>query len=393
MRCEELEAIVFSGREATEEERAAMREHAGTCEACRVLLEQEQLLRGARELDACVQMPESFTQGWRARVRAQAHQQMHREKRGSRASAMLRGLRRSWVPRAAAWACCAAVLLGVGAQLGARRQNAQDTAASQAVFDGARVSSVEEDTGAAGGLARTRSMSAADAGTQEARKIVRTAEISLNTDALDAAVQALRERTAERGGSVTSCEIAGTQEEGRSAYLELSVPSGELEPLLEDAQALGEVIRQSSRDVDRTGSYQDTAARLESARAQKQRLDELYAQAENMEDILAITDALFDVQAEIDSLEGASREMDARSDNAQVSVFISEESSSVRQGPFFTRLAGALLEGAQALGSGLEELALAAAFALPGLFAATVLAFLVLGGIRHVRRRKKRRPF
>ena len=90
MRCEELEAIVFSGREATEEERAAMREHAGTCEACRVLLEQEQLLRGARELDACVQMPESFTQGWRARVRAQAHQQMHREKRGSRASAMLR---------------------------------------------------------------------------------------------------------------------------------------------------------------------------------------------------------------------------------------------------------------------------------------------------------------
>ena len=33
MRCEELEAIVFSGREITAEERAEMEAHAETCEA------------------------------------------------------------------------------------------------------------------------------------------------------------------------------------------------------------------------------------------------------------------------------------------------------------------------------------------------------------------------
>ena len=41
MKCEELEAIVFSGKEPTEEQHMQMQEHAKNCEACRALLNRD----------------------------------------------------------------------------------------------------------------------------------------------------------------------------------------------------------------------------------------------------------------------------------------------------------------------------------------------------------------
>ena len=69
MRCEELEAIVFSGREITAEERAEMEAHAKTCEACRALMDNADALRGMQRIDEDVTPPESFTRGWRMAIR------------------------------------------------------------------------------------------------------------------------------------------------------------------------------------------------------------------------------------------------------------------------------------------------------------------------------------
>ena len=69
MRCEELEAIVFSGREIAAEERAEMEAHAETCEACRALMDNADALRGMQRIDEDVTPPESFTRGWRMAIR------------------------------------------------------------------------------------------------------------------------------------------------------------------------------------------------------------------------------------------------------------------------------------------------------------------------------------
>lgn len=69
MRCEELEAIVFSGREITAEERAEMEAHAETCEACRALMDNADALRGMQRIDEDVTPPESFTKGWLRQIR------------------------------------------------------------------------------------------------------------------------------------------------------------------------------------------------------------------------------------------------------------------------------------------------------------------------------------
>ena len=105
MKCEELEAIVFSGKEPTEEQRMQMQEHAKNCEACRALLNSAELLGGMREIDDDVELPESFTAGWRQAVRAQSRQPIRFEEQVKKRRA------RPAITRILSYAACAAVVL------------------------------------------------------------------------------------------------------------------------------------------------------------------------------------------------------------------------------------------------------------------------------------------
>ena len=69
MRCEALEELIFSGRDVTAQERQAMEAHAQGCAACRALMAQADVLRGARTLDDDVEVPARCSQGWRRAVR------------------------------------------------------------------------------------------------------------------------------------------------------------------------------------------------------------------------------------------------------------------------------------------------------------------------------------
>ena len=152
-----------------------------------------------------------------------------------------------------------------------------------------------------------------------ARKIVRTASLSLETASFDAVIEAIRGQTAQAGGLVSQCDIGGTAG-SRYARMQLSVPEAALDGFLAGAQALGTVTSQSTSTEDMTDQYQDNASRLESARARKQRLDELFEKAQDMEDIVTLTNAIFDVQEEIDRLTGANQRIDNRAQNATISA-------------------------------------------------------------------------
>ena len=390
MRCEALEEIVFSGREATPQQRQAMEEHARGCAACRALLAQEDVLRGARELDSQAEVPAAFSQRWRRAVRLTPQRQGLMRRMAGLLDGHPRG---KMAVRLAAYACCAVVLVGVGAGLGGRQQDMlmatgarMRTSANSAAMVSDEDDALYETAGVAGVYTGT---AGADGGAQQKRKILRTAQLDVRTGHFDDALDALRERTEALGGSVTSCDVWGEKGTVRTATLELSIPEGELDSFLAGAGALGTVTRSQSRAQDVTAAYQDNASRLESARAQKQRLDELYAQAEDMEDIVTLTDAIFSVQQEIDELEGRNRSIDARAANAQVTVSLTEEPEGAEQEqtPFARALAQRAESGLEALGSFFASLALALAWALPwlGVAAAVVLAVLL---VRRWRRRR-----
>ena len=379
MKCEELEAIVFSGKAPTDEQRTQMREHAKTCEACRALMENAELLGGMREIDDDVELPESFKTGWREAIRAQNRPLISFEKQAKKRRP------RAMMTRILSYAACAAVVLAAGVGLG-RLSGGNTTNATEymsySAYDDADYSVNNEMSGVG-----MRSMAASNSGTRQDKKIVRRAWLNFKTDAFDEAVDTLRNRVTDMGGSVESCDISGTKDTSRAASLTLRVPSEELDALLEGAGELGEITREQTTAVDMTDTYTDNASRLESARAKKQQLDALYAQAENMEDIITLTNALFDVQEEIDALEGQNRQIDDDVSFATLVVSISEKSSAVSaKQPFLTRMGRQFSDGLEHFGAFVSDCALALVYALPWLVVLAVIFAVAAAVIRKKRK-------
>ena len=373
MRCEELEAIVFSGREVSAEEREEMEAHAKTCEACRALLNNADVLSGMRQIDENVTPPASFTRGWRSAIR-----------RTPRVLSISDWMRRKGA-RVIGYAACAALVFAAGAgagRLSDSGKTATQTAYSYDTYAMDDVGAVYESSAApmlgARGIAAKNT---ADSGGE--KKIVRNAWLSLRTDRFDETIQALCDQIEQAGGVVESRDVSGTKDTSRSASLTLRVPSDMLDDVLSGAEAWGEVTREQTSAVDMTDTYTDNASRLESARAKKKQLDALYEKAESMEDIITLTNALFDVQEEIESLEGQNRRIDDEVSFATLVVSINEKSSAVNaKQPFFTRMGRQLADGWEHFGEFVSDAVLGLTYALPWLAVAAVATAAVTRWIR-----------
>lgn len=382
MRCEELEAIVFSGRDISAEEREEMEAHAQTCEACRALLDHADVLSGMQHIDEDVTAPESFKTGWRSAIR-----------QTPRVISIGDWMRRKGA-RVVGYAACAALVFAAGAGMG--RLSGEDTAA-QTAYDydyGAydtyeaypqedAVALYENSAPALGARSAAEKGAANDSTAEDEKKIVRNAWLTLKTERFDEAVSALCEQIEQAGGVVESRDISGAKNASRSASLTLRVPSDMLDGVLSGAGEWGEVTREQTSAVDMTSTYTDNASRLESARAKKRQLDALYEKAENMEDIITLTNAIFDVQEEIEWLEGQNRRIDNQASMATLYVTINEKSSAVSaKQPFFTRLGRQLADGWENFGEFVSNAVLGLTYALPWVAAAAAGAVMVRAAIR-----------
>lgn len=396
MRCEEFEAAMFQGKKPD----AAMREHAAQCEACRVLMEQADMLAGARMLEEDIELPESFTRGWREAIRAQSA----KKRRFSIGRLRLPNPFRDAGPkrtalRVVAIACCALALIGIGSQYrlsatpGDTKPSSypsqRNTALRYSTAGGAMDAGAAYEVEAPEELLEEEGFVTADDAdldVDEDRKIVRSAQLSMKTEAFDAAIESVRTYVRQAGGEIALLEVYTAYDDYRRASIELTVPEAALDDFLSGAGALGEITRQVISAQDMTSAYRDNASRLESARAQKQRLDELYALAQDMTDIVTITDALFDVQQEIDDLSGANRRIDTRVANSQVSMSIAEVAET-KELTFLEQLGEQVGQGAQELGAFFQSMALFIAWALPWFALLAVIALIVVIAVRRARKR------
>lgn len=387
MRCEELEAIVFSGREITAEERAEMEAHAETCEACRALMDNADALRGMQRIDEDVTPPESFTRGWRMAIR-----------QTPRVISISDWMRRKGV-RVVGYAACAALVFAAGTGVGRLGGNEKNVARTAYDYDyGASdtyeaypqedaVALYENSAPALGARSAAEKGAANDNTAEDEKKIVRNAWLTLKTERFDEAVSALCGQIEQAGGVVESRDISGAKNASRSASLTLRVPSDMLDGVLSGAGEWGEVTREQTSAVDMTSTYTDNASRLESARAKKRQLDALYEKAETMEDIITLTDAIFDVQEEIEWLEGQNRRIDNQASMATLYVTINEKSSAVAaKQPLLTRMGEEFIEGMENFGEFVFGAALGLIYALPW---AAVAAVVIALARRWVRKKKK----
>lgn len=244
-----------------------------------------------------------------------------------------------------------------------------------------------------GGMEYGFADSASTGGAEEAlrdAKMIRTANLEMETTAFDEAVEGLGRLTKEMGGYYEDSSLRTGGSGYRWADYTVRVPAKNYDEFLSRAGALCNLTWRSERAENVTEAYYDTAGRLKTQQIKLERLQELLSRAEAMEDIITIESAISETEYQIESLSGTLRHYDALVDFATVSVNLQEvyKLSSVEEAPdsFGARMGSAFTAGWAAFADGMENLAVGLAYSWMWLL---VLAVIAVVAIRVLRGKKR----
>ena len=170
---------------------------------------------------------------------------------------------------------------------------------------------------------------AADAAKQNVpstqRKVIRSAELSIEVASPAAAESKVSSLVERLGGYVASSERSAGADEGEMqtarVSLSLRVPADKLDEALRELKRLGggaETERIGSEDV--TDEFIDVSARVANQRHLEQQLVTILAQANTVEGSLKVHQELTNVRTEIDRLEGRKRFLETESAMAKISL-------------------------------------------------------------------------
>ena len=221
-------------------------------------------------------------------------------------------------------------------------------------------------------------------------KIIRTANLEMETTAFDGAVESLSRLTKEMGGYYENSSLRTGGSGYRWADYTVRVPAKNYDEFLSRAGALCNLTWRSESAENVTEAYYDTAGRLKTQQIKLERLQELLSRAEAMEDIITIESAISETEYQIESLSGTLRHYDALVDYATVSVNLQEvyKLSDVEEAPnsFGARMGSAFTAGWAAFAAGMENLAVGLAYIWMWLLALAV----IVAAVTAVLRRRKR---
>jgi hypothetical protein len=272
------------------------------------------------------------------------------------------------------------------------------TAAALALFACARVheppSAGEPGRGGDAALAQVAGAAAKTGLLTTARKVIRSAELSLQVDSPSMAQTTLTAIAEQASGYVASSEREADADEGENKLarvrLVLRVPSDQLGATLAKIKRLGrgaESERIGSEDV--SDEYVDLGARIDNQKRLEIELARLLTQAKTVESALQVHKELASVRTEIDRMEGRRQFLEKETDFAKISVTLSPYSPLVRAS--FGEVGVSLRRAAA------DSIALAVALVLGGirLLAVAVPVFLLFGApswgvFRLLRRRRAR---
>ena len=225
------------------------------------------------------------------------------------------------------------------------------------------------------------------------QKLIRTAQMNLETTDFEKAGQGLTDLTEQMGGYFESSSV-GKRSNGRWADYTVRVPAAKYQAFLDQA---GELCHETWRDTqqeDISERYYDTQGRLKTQQIKLERLQALLARAENMEDIITIESAISETEQMIDDLSGTLRHYDGQVDYATVSISLSEvyKLSDVEEVPdsFISRLGKAFSGGWSDFTDGLENFAVALAYGWMWVLILAAVAVVVVRIFRKRRRKAKK---
>ena len=200
------------------------------------------------------------------------------------------------------------------------------------------------------------------------RKLIRTAELSIELDRYDEGLRRAEEIAGSLGGFVADAKSTTAAGERASGTLSLRIPADRFGEALRRLAELGRVRARSLQTEDVSRAYFDLETRVRVKRDAEARMREvLRNRTAKLSDIVEAEQQLTRIVEEIETMEGERRFYDRQVAMATVSVTLFEPGVAPPsvEPSFFEPLRQALRDARRALSSSLAGLVYAAAVALP----------------------------
>lgn len=164
---------------------------------------------------------------------------------------------------------------------------------------------------------------------QNARaKLIRRAELHIQTERFDQSLQALNQLVDSCGGYFEMANLYGGSRRDvnatRSGEYTVRVPAEKYDQFLSSAGDLGYITNKNESSEDVGERYYDTEARLKTQRTKRERLLALLEKAETMEDIIMLESALSDVEYQIEQYTSELNRYDALIGFSTFNVYLNE---------------------------------------------------------------------
>ncbi len=148
------------------------------------------------------------------------------------------------------------------------------------------------------------------------RKVIRTYELSIQSDDFDGDLAAVQQKLSALGGYSQSSTVNGKKpttygEAGRTANLTLRVPAEKADEFIEGVKGLGTLLGSRDYADDITDSYFDVDSRLQVLKTELGRLESILVKTDNLADVIALEDKIGQIMLEIEQLTGTLKKYDA----------------------------------------------------------------------------------
>lgn len=219
-----------------------------------------------------------------------------------------------------------------------------------------------------------------------ARKLIRNADISMQTEQFDKLTEEIEKKVNELGGYIESSGVYNSgyrSTDSRDANYTIRIPSDKLDEFLNTALTEGRITNKNISTEDITLRYSDLESRVKSLRIEQDRLMELISEAKDVDAIIALETRLSEIRYELESIESSLRVYDNQVTFSTVYLYINEVKavSAAAEASFTERIAAGFKNNLISLGDFLEDTAVFIIINIPAIllfivFAATVICIM-----------------
>lgn len=167
-------------------------------------------------------------------------------------------------------------------------------------------------------------------------KIIRTFNISIETDEFDSDIEKMLNKVSELGGFSQSTYVNGRKPQayndpGRYASLVFRIPSDKVDEFVNSVKGIGELISANDSTEDITEQYFDRETRIEVLKIQLERLKSILVKTDNLADIIQLETEIARVTIQIEELTTELKRWDGLINYSTVNVTLNE--LTLKEGP------------------------------------------------------------